>query len=344
MICFQLSQSRSTELRPKRYRSTLCQRTEPSRNGRKALRPNFVQTFGILIATLLTACNVESVALAAKGSLKSPVRLPSPILGRDILASVYEPAGYDAATGNTRRYPVVYLLHGHGDDHTAWSRLGHITTTLDRMIAAGALRPVIVVMPAAAKSWYVNDVRPDGYGAMFNAFQTDLPRAVDDRWQTAACSGGRAIGGLSMGGYGALLLGTARPFRYATIFSLFGAVFPSYLSNDPKRRAWMAKLYDGVHGVPIRKDRLLAWNTFERFKTLRSEDAGRLRVWFSTGDDDFFPSIVSGTVKGFQMLRQLGFEAELRVDDAGHSWSYWRRSVEPALQWASRYLLTACGT
>ena len=170
------------------------------------------------------------------GQLRQDVLFDSPILGRKIRAAVYLPAALVDGKEAQPRVPVIYLLHGLGDNHTAWPRLGRIKPTLDRLIASGDLQPVIVVMPDAASSWYVNDVRPDGYGRVFDAFRSDLITAVDARYPAVACSRGRAIGGLSMGGYGALLLGIAQPHLFAAIFSLSGAVFPENLSNDPARR------------------------------------------------------------------------------------------------------------
>ncbi len=294
----------------------------------------------LVVAGLCAVC-CDGAWAANQGELSENEVFASKILDRDIRASVYLPPSYADKRHTGVRFAVVYLLHGLGDNHHAWPRLGKIKPTLDRLIHTGKLSPVIVVMPDAASSWYVNDLRSDGNGRVFDAFRTDLIAAVDARYPTAACRQGRAIGGLSMGGYGALLLGFARPHRYAAVFSLSGAVFAENLSADRERRKFLAGLFRGVHGEPIRDERLAEWNIFDRLKPVTAGESTP-QVWLSAGDDDFFPSIVSGTVRVFQILQRAKIPAELRVDDAAHHWSYWRRSVAPALTWASDKLSAAC--
>ena len=294
-----------------------------------------------LISAAGLLCLTDPAAVAGSGELREDEAFTSAILDRKIRASVYLPPSYNAAKRAGSRFPVVYLLHGLGDNHRAWPRLGSIKPTLDDLIGSSKLRPIIVIMPDAASSWYVNDRRADGNGRIFDAFRSDLINAVDARYATAACRRGRAIGGLSMGGYGALLLGFARPNLYAAVVSLSGAVFAENLSEEPKRREFLASLFRGVHGSPIEDKRLAEWNIFDRLKSVVAT-AATPQVWLSAGDDDFFPSIVSGTVRVYQILQRAKIPAELRIDDATHHWSYWRRSVAPALTWASDKLSAKC--
>ncbi|MEL6310836.1 MAG: alpha/beta hydrolase-fold protein, partial [Pseudomonadota bacterium] len=273
--------------------------------------------------------------------LRDDVRLKLPALEREIAASVYLPAAYGKAGSTARQFPVVYLLHGLGDDHRAWPRLGRIKATLDRMIDAKTLRPMVVVMPDAGKSWYVNDARANGNGPVFDAFRGDLFRAVERRFRVLACPDGRAVGGLSMGGYGGVLLGTAAPRAFAAVFSLSGAFFTEKLSDDPGRRAWLLSLYNGVHGTPPQPERLATWSIFNRLAAI-TPDRNVPPVWLSTADDDGFPSILPGNVRAFQILKSKGVTAELRVDDGGHDWRYWRVAIVPALKWSDRHMKAAC--
>lgn len=277
----------------------------------------------------------------AGGQMRNDVTFTSEILGRAIRAAVYLPAAYFDRRRPDARFPVAYLLHGLGDDHTAWPRLGKIKPTLDRMMARGQLRPFVVVMPDAGRSWYVNDARPNGYGAIFDAFRGDLINAVNKRFRTLPCRQARTIGGLSMGGYGALILGTAQPLRYAAVFSLSGAVFAENLADDPNRRKRLAQLFGGVHGVPLDSRRLRSWSIFERLKALAPQAPGP-SVWLSAGDHDAFPSIVTGSVRVYDIVRRRRWTAELRIDDAGHDWAYWQKSIVPALAWAASQLKETC--
>ncbi|MEM7774497.1 MAG: alpha/beta hydrolase-fold protein [Pseudomonadota bacterium] len=279
-------------------------------------------------------------AVAKRSELRTNETVASAALGRDINTSLYLPQDYNTADGASRRYPVIYLLHGLGDDHMAWPKYGQIKATLDRMIRRKELQPVVVVMPDADKSWYINDQREDGYGRMADALRVDLVRAIDTRYRTAACREGRAIGGLSMGGYGALLYGVSRPDLYTAVFSLSGAVFQENLADDLERRKRLAGLFGGVFGVPFDEARFAQWNIFGRLNALKP-NVTYPSVWLSAGDDDF-PSIVRGSVRVFQLLQTRGIPAELRIDDAPHVWSYWRKSIVPALRWLSPRLAADC--
>lgn len=295
----------------------------------------------VALVLLVSPPQPTIAASSPSGQLRGDVTFASTTLGRAIRAAVYLPAAYFDRRHPDKRFPVAYLLHGLGDDHTAWPRLGRIKPTLDRIMARGQLRPFIAVMPDAGRSWYVNDARPDGYGAIFDAFRADLIKAADKRFRTLPCSGARTIGGLSMGGYGALILGTAQPLRYAAVFSLSGAVFAENLADDPKRRERLAQLFGGVHGVPLDARRLRSWSIFERLKALAPQAPGP-SVWLSAGDHDAFPSIVTGSVRVYDIVRRRRWTAELRIDDAGHDWAYWQKSIVPALTWAASQLTETC--
>lgn len=300
-----------------------------------------MRTALVFAAGLLGSLQTGTHVANAGSPLLTEVEVHSFILGRAIKASVYLPDGYGAEPNSLRRYPVIYLLHGLGDDHTAWVKLAQIKQTLDRLIASGELQPVILVMPGASRSWYVNDDRPDGFGRVADAFRSELIESVDARYRTAACRGGRAIGGLSMGGYGALLYGFTRPDLYTAVFSLSGAVFPEQLSDNHPGRAELEKLFGGLFGDPFDEAQFAEWNIFDRLQAIRSGETYPA-TWLSAGDDDYFADIVTGTARVHQILQSKGVTSELRIDDATHDWSYWQRSIVPALRWISPRLTENC--
>jgi S-formylglutathione hydrolase FrmB len=132
--------------------------------------------------------------------------------------AVYLPPGY-AASG--RRYPVVYLLHGFDGGPRQWTERFGVGALLDSLLAAGAARPMIAVMPDARNayggSFFVNSPVA-GRWADFAA--GDLVRHVDRRWRTVRGPEGRAVAGWSMGGYGALRLAAAHPEVFGAVYAL----------------------------------------------------------------------------------------------------------------------------
>src|SRR5882757_8986599 len=153
-------------------------------------------------------------------------KLTSPTLGEEIAYRVYLPHGYDSST---ERYSVLYMLHGRGDNLTAWSR---VIDLLDQMIAAGKMPPVIAIMPDAPwsqrASYYVDSQYAGGPSRgrpVESAFINDLIPHVDVTYRTIADRNGRAIVGYSMGGYGAIRYSLAHPDLFGAAIVLSPAVY-----------------------------------------------------------------------------------------------------------------------
>ncbi|HUS97535.1 MAG TPA: alpha/beta hydrolase-fold protein, partial [Hyphomicrobiaceae bacterium] len=262
--------------------------------------------------------------------------IPSRILGRPITYTIYRPDSRQAGA----RFPVLYLLHGLGDNENAWLEHGGIRQTLDRLIDSGRIKPLIVVMPMAGNSWYVDDARKAGYGPMARALGEDFIAGIDGRYHTHACRERRALGGLSMGGYGAMLHAFGHPDRYSAAISLSGSLFRPELAGDPAWRQRLSRIFGGVFGDPFDPARFMTWNIFPRVEKVAK--AGNLpAVWLAAGDDDF-SSILDGTVKLHQVLLRRRAVTQLRIDDAGHTWSYWSKAIVPALEWLSPRLEAKC--
>ncbi|MDX2036911.1 MAG: alpha/beta hydrolase family protein [Isosphaeraceae bacterium] len=166
-----------------------------------------------LTAVLMTA----ALSTARAGSPKlETVEIDAPSVARKMKFNVSLPDGY-AASGE-KRYPVVYLLHGLTSNYTAWDKLGAGK-------AADGL-DLIVVMPDVGNSWYCNWAEnKEGQKNDWEDFIIkDLITYVDQHYRTIARREGRAINGLSMGGYGALMLGLRHPDLFASVGSQSGAL------------------------------------------------------------------------------------------------------------------------
>lgn len=143
------------------------------------------------------------------------VEFEAPSVGRTMKYNVCLPADYESSD---ERYPVLYLLHGLTSSYQAWARLGapHYAQFYD----------LIVVMPDAGNSWYVNWAESDG--GQKNDWEDylieDVIGHVDANYRTIASREGRAINGLSMGGYGAITLGLRHPEMFCSIGSQSGAL------------------------------------------------------------------------------------------------------------------------
>lgn len=175
---------------------------------------------------------------------------------------------------------------------------------------------------------------------MHAAFATDLVDGVERRHPVGGCRLARAVGGLSMGGYGALLLAFAHPDRYAAAVSLSGSLFPPMPDDPAARAARNVRMYGSVFGQPFDWQRYNRWNLFLMAPALGASPTPP-RLWLQAGDQDF-PAILDGTVQLHQALRRLGIGSTLRVDDGRHDWPSWASHVVPALRWLSGQVQADC--
>ena len=287
---------------------------------------------------MLTVLAMPATANPVKGRVETGLTVASPLLGRDVTYALYMP---DRSAAPTQPIPVLYLLHGRDDTEMAWLNNGQIAATLDRMIAAGTLPPIAVVMPMAGNSWYVDDVRgAKGFGAMAKAFIEDVMPTLERRHALASCRSGRTIGGLSMGGYGAALYAFTRPDLFTAVISLSGSLFSDLPAEIDARMPFYARVLGGIHGDPFDRERFRSWTAFARLEAAPQE-IEKLGVWLATGDGDF-AGIISGTVRLHQDLRRRKIETHLRIYDGDHTWPLWTMAIEPALTWLAPRLDATC--
>ncbi len=297
------------------------------------MHPTRSRSWAAAIAGLIVA----TLPARAGGVIETDHWAPSHLLGRPIHFTVYKPAP-EPPPG--QRWPVLFLFHGLSGGDRDWLDGGRVAATLDRAIAAGRIQPMMVVMPMAGDSWYVDNADPGAAGPIAQAFKTDLIAAVDAAFPTAACREARAVGGLSMGGYGALLHAFDRPDLYRAVISLSGSIFPEMSSDPAERSKRRFRMFGKVFGDPFDWRRFNAWNLFPRAAQL-SQSPQKPAIWLQAGDDDF-PSIVDGTVRMHLALKEAGIESELRIDNGGHEWRMWRDVIASALEWVSPRLDPTC--
>lgn len=306
---------------------------------RIALATVFVALLG---ATFVHAGTLEKQTFSSAG------------LGGSIKALIYRPDGMPPAAG----WPVVYLLHGLGGDETSWRDLGHIQPTLDEMIETGAIQPALVVMPAAGpEGWYVDSNDVGGPGDSETAVVTDLRKAVENTYPVRKDIGGRAIAGLSMGGYGALRLALAHPDLFVAAASLSGAIWqnvpsdeldlaPSAMSliidstyfhhGDPADISIGIDLppvpphFGSAFGNPFDARRFNSRNVFTLLAQAIADDVALPALFLSVGDDDSH-KLWRGAIAFYETMKADQRQVEFRVTDGDHAWAVWQVTVRDAL-------------
>ncbi|MDQ0474139.1 alpha/beta hydrolase [Labrys wisconsinensis] len=305
----------------------------------------------VAAALVLTGLVASSTPLPPS-SMKS-LKINSKALGGKLPVMVYVPQ----ATPPTGGWPVLYLLHGLGGCERDWVELGEIQVTLDRLIATGRIRPMMVVMPGAANSWYVDSGTVGGPGDYETAIIEDLPRAIQKRFPVAVSPRSRAIAGVSMGGYGALRLALKHPEMFGAVASMSGAIWqnlPVALANGAGkpydafrdaayfRRPDAATVvpgidlppegehFDGAFGEPFDAGRFNRQNVFTLLASQIAKGTTLPAIYLTVGDHDSH-NLWRGSIALYQTLQADRQKVEFRVTDGDHTWSLWRKSIEDTL-------------
>jgi len=259
--------------------------------------------------------------VSAKGTAERLYVESAALGGRRQPVDVYLPPGYDASS--SRRYPVFYLLHGFPGRPGAFLLTVRMGVVEDVLLARRRVRPFILVMPFGStgtftdKEW-VDGVRPGQGWATF--VTRDLVRAIDARYRTIANGRGRAIGGLSEGGYGAINIALHHPREFRVVESWSG-----YELADPIR---------SIFGHD--RERLTANSPQLRLAdTARALRGSHDYFWFYTGSDDNF---LHQNRQFAASLKRLGVSNRFLVRRGGHNWALWRGNAAAALLAASRHL------
>jgi len=267
----------------------------------------------VAMIKLLFAGLILSAAASAKDY--ETVELEPPHLGgMKVGFNIILPRGYGAST---RQYPVLYLLHGYTDHYPAW-------VSYTRLTDYARSYDLIIVMPEGDNGFYTNSYT-DRNLRWEDFIILDLIPYVDSHYRTVAARRGRAIAGLSMGGYGAMKIGLKYPQMFAAAASLSGALAVARGKHRPIKDPSMQKLLESVYGPPESPGRA-AEDPFELIKKLKPEE--RPQLYISTGSEDF---LLADNREFVRLLSELKVPYEYREFPGKHEWSVWDREIQVVL-------------
>lgn len=222
-------------------------------------------------------------------------------------------------TGNGP-FRVLYLLHGLGTDADIWR-------FYDLETLAGPRR-LMIVMPDGGASYYVNDTRPAGLGRWEDAIVRDLRGAVDRMFRTCVGRDGRAIAGISMGGYGAVMLALRHPDLFSVAAGLSSSLYFGHAPHP--RRQYQTAL---IAALPPQ-----SYDVFALAKHLATEGSTRPALWLACGTEDYHLS----THREFRdHLHALGWSMEYSEGPGGHDREFWQRRMPDLIQYVADRLQRA---
>lgn len=186
----------------------------------------------LCLSLLLTACSDDQEVVAqgvtdgSKGTVLRNHTIHSEILRRDMLYSIYLPAGYT----DSKQYPVLYLLHGWGGDQNEWWVYDDMADDADAMIASGEVPEMIIVTPDGQTWRYIDNWNGNGLDYEQYFFKELMPY-IETRYSIRRERQSRAIGGFSMGGYGALRYGVVHHELFSYVYAMSSVIGESGLTG-----------------------------------------------------------------------------------------------------------------
>src|SRR5712671_2444266 len=260
----------------------------------------------------------------------------SEILKVEVHYCVYLPAGYDAAATKQPklRDPALYVLHGLGDNEQTLFNSGG-WTLLDDLKHRGKIGDFLIVAPEGRRSFYINSA--DGAVRYSDFFLREFIPHIEARYRVRPGREGRAISGISMGGYGALRFAFAHPETFSAVSAQSAALItetPHDLDTAAGSGAPLAKVLAAVFGNPVDPSH---WNENSPFVLAKKNAAGlrKLAIYFNCGQEDNYGFEKGAAALHKQLLKQ-SVQHEYHSYPGDHSLSYFLSHFAEVMEFHSK--------
>src|SRR5579862_4212229 len=262
--------------------------------------------------------------------------LNSRILKQVVHYCVYLPAGYDASATDhpPQRYPVLYFLHGLGDNEQTLFNTGG-WTLLDDLRRQHKMGDFLIVAPEGRRGFYINSA--DGSVRYSDFFLQEFLPYIEGKYRIRPGRAGRAISGISMGGYGALRFAFAHPELFSAVSAQSAALMtetPQELNAASQSGSPLLAVLGPVFGTPID---IGHWNRNSPF-VLAKANAARLQkmaIYFNCGQDDNY-GFEKGAAKLHDQLLQEHVKHEYRSYPGDHSLTYFLSHFDEVMEFHSK--------
>jgi S-formylglutathione hydrolase FrmB len=244
--------------------------------------------------------------------------LQSSSLGKELKFAVQLPPSYK--TDAKRRYAVLYFLHGMFGNEGEFQRRG-VAAAVAKLRGEGKIGDFIIVAPAGENSFYLNSKPGVRYE---DAIIKDLIPYIEKTYRTMGTPAGRAIQGISMGGWGAMLLAFKHPEMFSSVTTHSAALFedlPQVTGTD-RRSKFMLSLIGNIFGDPPDEEFFRASNpVFVAESNAAAIKKSGIKIYFDCGEQDRYGFQTSN--KAFdEKLTKLGIPHEFHLFPGNHGWEY----------------------
>ncbi len=294
-----------------------------------------------LLAIVSCGCNNKRTLPEPDGTFERYTQdliMHSNIMGIDIKYSVFLPESYVAEKG--KKYSVVYMLHGLGDNHNSWNgKYLTANSKIKSLESSGKISEMIYIFPEGFTTYYCNYYT--GKYNYMDMFINELVPYIDANYRTIPDRDHRSITGYSMGGFGAMVLAEKHP----ETFSCSAPLSMSFRTDDQymaeSQSGWdgqWGKIFGGIGqpGYGRLTDYYKQHCPFYQFTEENKATLSKVHWFFTCGDDEEQLLIANDTLH--VQLRDKAFEHEFRVGNGGHSSSYWMEALSEVLPYFDHYM------
>jgi S-formylglutathione hydrolase FrmB len=271
---------------------------------------------------------IPAVTHAATGRVECN-KVQSKILARSVSYCVVLPASFD--TEKTKHFPILYSLHGLGDNEQFFVHSG-LWNLVEDLQQKGELREFLIATPDGGAGFYINS--KDGKNRYEDFLLLEFIPLIEKRYRAAAGRGSRAISGVSMGGYGALHMAFKHPQLFVSVSAHSAALIeklPAFLGNAPQSPR--ARVLGSVFGAP---PDLAFWEHNSPLTLARTANLAGLHIYFDCGDRDDY-GFDAGAQALDRILTARHVAHEFQLFPGRHDVTYFAEHVPASLVFTSKY-------
>lgn len=281
---------------------------------------------GILAALLVGLGFTAKAEAAGRAECNS---LPSKIMARAVPYCVLLPPSYD--TDKARHYPVLYFLHGLGDNDQMFVHSGGMNLVED-LWENHTIGEFLIVTPQGGTSFYINS--QDGQRRYEDFFLEEFLLGIEKRYRAETGRAHRGIAGISMGGYGALHLAFRHPQLFVAVAAHSAALLeklPNVQAQQSPQIGGLARVLSNAFGSPFAA---AYWNANDPLHIARTANLAGLKIYFDCGSQDDYGFEVGATALD-KLLTSRHISHDFHLYPGGHDWEYFAEHLPASLKFES---------
>lgn len=280
----------------------------------------------------------QTIQLFSQVRVERQLSVYSSCLNRKVNYSLIVPQNYYK---NMETYPVIYLLHGYGGDNKSWLDRCNINSLIDSLLFTKQADDYIYILPDVGNSYYINNF--DSSFRYEDFFVDELVPYVDSVYRTKACKEGRILMGLSMGGFGSVILGVKHSELFGSVVAMSAAIRDPETFKSLQQNSYET-LFASVYGPGLTGDARITnhWKEYSPYFLIDSTRAEAMKSIHWYIDCGMGDPLLPANEAFHDLLMQYSIPHEFHMRPGNHNWVFWYRSFIYGLNFLKGVGYTEC--